>query len=77
MSGLSKSLRVQIERATGEKIEDLQRMSIAERRRMVEKQLGHRLTFKREFPFIGRGNVLRKDVLTHSQVEREFLRAIR
>ncbi|MGH8556040.1 MAG: hypothetical protein ACRESZ_00990, partial [Methylococcales bacterium] len=66
-----------IERATGEKIEDLQSVPVDERRRLVEKKLKSLVTFRSHFPFIGRGSILRDRLLSHEEVEAEFRKAIK
>ncbi len=65
-----------IERATGEKIEDLQSAPIDERRRRVETRNKSSMKFRSHFPFIGRGSVMRDRVLSHEEVEAEFRKAI-
>ncbi len=66
-----------IERATGEKIEDLQSAPIDERRRRVEAKKKSSMIFRSQFPFIGRGSVMRDRVLSHQEVEAEFRKAIK
>ena len=62
---------------TGESVEELRETAVDERRAAIEDDIGKPLSFRSYFPFIGRGNVLRVHVLSHEQVEKEFLRAVR
>ena len=66
-----------VELATGEKLEALQRMTLTERRCKVETKHGKPMQFRSWFPFIGRGNVLRDHIISHSQVEAALTEALR
>ncbi len=69
---MNPSLATEIERATGKSIKSLQAMPIAERRRVIESERGKCIVFTRNFPFIGRGNVLGDQTLSHAQVDDQF-----
>lgn len=71
------SLERAIERATGQPIESLRNSTLTEQRRIVEEKTGHRLVFTRNFPFIGRGNVMRDQTVSHEEVEKLLAEAIR
>ena len=66
-----------VERATGEKIDDLRRTPIDDRRRMIERRTRRPFRFTTAFPFIGRGNVLRDRILSHEEVETALRNALR
>lgn len=66
-----------IERATGESIESLRAMPIDERRRKIEKKQGSRLVITRNFPFIGRGNVMRDETMSHEEIEKQLDEVLR
>lgn len=66
---MNPSLATEIEKATGKSIESLQATPIAERRQAIESERGECLRFTRNFPFIGRGNVLGDQTLSHTQVD--------
>lgn len=69
---MNPSLATEIEKATGKSIEALQDMPIAERRRSIESERRQCVVFTRNFPFIGRGNVLGDQTLSHAQVDDQF-----
>jgi hypothetical protein len=66
-----------IERKTGESVESIRKMSIDDRRKMNEKKFHHVMEFVSMFDFIGRGNILRKNAISHGEVEKELEEAIR
>ena len=66
-----------IENATGESVESLRSMPLDERRQLIEKKTGRRLKVTRNFPFIGRGNVMRDETVSRDQVETELREALR
>jgi len=66
-----------IEKATGESIDSLREMPIAERRRLIEQSRGRRLRFLSHWPFIGRGNVMHGDTATAAGVDASLDEALR
>lgn len=65
-----------IEKYTGQSIDDLKNMPIAERRKLIEKKHRSRMQFKSKFPFIGRGNVLGDKTKSRQQIESELDEAL-
>ena len=65
---VSENVIENIEAVTGLTRSQIKSFSPAELRSYVEKKGGRRLTFVSEFPFIGRGNVLRDNLMTSSQI---------
>lgn len=67
-----------IESETGKTIREIQEQTLSDRRREVEaNHKGRKMVFSDNFPFIGRGNVLRDRVLPHEEVDRQFNEALR
>jgi hypothetical protein len=65
-----------VEQMTGETIENLRRTPIDERREALEKASGKPTHFVSRFPLIGRGNVLRKRLVSREKVEKDFWEAL-
>jgi len=65
-------LEKSLEQASGQSIANLRSLSVSEVRAMAQKKHGRRFHLKSQWPFIGRGTVLRDNVLTHEQVETAF-----
>lgn len=65
-----------VELATGETVETLRSRTLEENRSAVEAK-GRAFVFKREFPFIGRGNVMCDRIVTHADVELALDQALR
>lgn len=66
-----------IEKTTRESIESLRDMPLDERRRKIEKKQGRRLVITRNFPFIGRGNVMRDRTISHEEIEKQLDEVLR
>jgi len=66
-----------VEAATNESIDSLRRVPIDERRNRVERITGRTLAFISRFPFIGRGNVMRDRLVSHSAAETSLTEALR
>ena len=66
-----------VERALGESIDSIRRVTVAARRADREAKSGRRVKFVSYFPFIGCGNVLRDRIVTHEQAEALLKRALR
>lgn len=58
-----------VERATGQKASALRERTLDQTRRIANRHGGRKSEFLSQFPFIGRGNVLRDRIATHEQVE--------
>ncbi len=65
-----------VEDALGEPIESIRNKTIDDRRCEIERKRKKRLRFISYFPFVGRGNVLRKFIVDHKRVEKAFRSAI-
>lgn len=72
----SEVMKKAVELATGVSVEELRQTPIDERRLRIEQARGKATRFGSRFPLIGRGNVLRKRLVDHKQVERDFSRAV-
>ncbi len=58
-----------IERKVGKSLSDIQKTGILELRNRTEEKHGRRMFFKSQFPFMGRGNVLRDRLVPHEAIE--------
>lgn len=65
-----------VERAAGTSIDVLRDTPIDEFRRTVERRCGKPTHFFTEFPWIGRGNVLRDRCTSHEEAEAAYESAI-
>jgi hypothetical protein len=74
---MNPTLEKAVEKATGEKIEDLRSRSLEETRRVAESRHRRPLIFISKFPFIGRGNVMRDRLITHEEVEESLDEALK
>ena len=74
---VKKSLERAIARRTGLSIESLRSMTPHELRERVEKKTGHGLVFTCNFPFIGRGNVMRDKTVSRERIEKQLDEALR
>ena len=72
-----KDLEATVERMTGMKAEQLRRQTITEGRLAAEKKAGRPMQFRSEWPFVGRGNVLRDRILTRDEINRSLDKALR
>jgi len=66
-----------IEKRVGKTADEISRASIDELHNAAEKKLNARLVFKARWPLVGRGNVIRRRILTHDAVEHLLDRALR
>ncbi len=66
-----------VEAATGETIEYLRETPLDEQRVRLERKRGKPLTIGSYWPFIGRGNVVHGDLLTHAEAQAAFEEAVR
>jgi len=75
---LSETVVRAIESEMGKTIQEVQEQTLSDRRREVEaKHGGRKMIFPVNFPFIGRGNVLRDQVLSREEVDRQFNEALK
>jgi hypothetical protein len=65
------------EAITGLPVDELRRMSPEEYREHCEKKTGKKLQIKSEFPFIGRGNVLRDGIISRDSLDSEIDRILK
>ncbi len=72
----TKEFEEAVEIFTGHSAAYLRETPIDELRREVEKKRGGILAFISRFPLIGRGNVLRRRMISHGEAEAKFKRAI-
>jgi hypothetical protein len=70
-------LEKSLEEASGQSIQSLRSMSVSEVRAIAKKKFGGKFHIKSRWPFIGRGTVMRNNVLTHEQVETAFDAALK
>lgn len=66
-----------LERLTGVPADKLRNTTIADCRIESESKGGASTIFYSAFPLIGRGNVMRKHFLSHTEVEMELEKALR
>lgn len=71
MSSTIISFEKSIERWTGRKIAELRKETIEETRSSLIKK-GILIRLFSEFPFIGRGNIMRDKIVSHQEVEKEL-----
>ena len=64
-----RSLEQTIERTVGRKAADLRSATLDEQRSDVEQKRGHRLVFRRAFPLIGRGNIMRDRTKSRDEID--------
>jgi phosphoribosylformylglycinamidine (FGAM) synthase-like amidotransferase family enzyme len=75
---LSETIVRAIESEMGKTIREVQEQTLSDRRREVEaNHKGRRMMFSINFPFIGRGNVLRDRVLSHEEIDKQFNEALK
>lgn len=60
------------ERATGLNLNEIRKYSPENMRSHIEKRNRRRVLFVSEFPFIGRGNVLRDNLLDSNEINKEI-----
>jgi len=61
-----------VEKLVGLSAEEIRKYSPGELRCFLEKKNKKKLSFSTEFPVIGRGNVLRDNMLTSEQINKEI-----
>ena len=61
-----------IEHKTGLSIYDIYKLNPIDISRKIEQKTGKELSFSSEFPYIGRGNVLRDGLVEHKQINSEI-----
>ncbi len=72
MTELMKNLREFVESATGVSIETIDRETLDESRARVEQKSGKKMRIVSMFPFIGRGNVMSRKLLSRESIERDL-----
>lgn len=73
---LSTSLEQSIAEKVGLSIQEIRQKSPAEIAAFIEHKTTRKLTFSSQFPFIGRGNVLRDGVRTSEEINMEVDRIL-
>lgn len=76
-SHAAKTLEQIAQTVTGKSPECLRAQPITERRREVEAAQKKPTQFVSNFPFVGRGNVMRDRIISHAEVERLLDEALR
>jgi hypothetical protein len=71
-----KQLSENISKKIGLSMEELKRLNPTEIAFFLEKKHNKKLSFSSEFPFIGRGNVLRDGVVTSEQINKDIDRIL-
>lgn len=71
MTSILKEFEKTVERWSKRSIEEIRRETFLETRKKVERKRGYLKLFS-EFPFIGRGNVQRDNIISHEDVEKEL-----
>jgi len=61
-----------VERSVGLSAEEIRKCSPGELRRFLEERNKKKFSFSTEFPVIGRGNVLRDNIITTDKLNREI-----
>lgn len=74
---MKKSLEQAIEKNTEQSIETLRSTTLDELRQQVEAKRGRALRFTCNFPFIGRGNVMRDETVSRQEIEKQLDEAFR
>jgi hypothetical protein len=76
MSNTLVTFEKNVERWTGRNVKELRRETIEETRKSLALK-GILIRLFSEFPFIGRGNILRDKIVSHEDVEKELDKALR
>lgn len=71
------SLERAIEATTGQTIDNLRNMPLDTLRRLIEKKRQSAVVITRNFPFLGRGNVMRDETISRDEVEKQLDEALR
>jgi len=61
-----------VEMKTGLNISEIYRLNPIEISQKIKQKTGENLSFSSEFPYIGRGNVLRDGLVEHKQINSEI-----
>ncbi len=60
-----------IEKKVGLNIDEIRKMSPTDFSNFIKQKKNKKLSFFSEFPFIGRGNVLRKGIISSDEINKE------
>jgi len=60
-----------VEKKTGLSIVEIREKDPCEMRNVFEKRFNSKMTITSEFPFIGRGKVLRDGIISHDKINKE------
>ncbi len=72
MTELMKNLINFVENATGVSVETIDRETLDESRARVERRTGKSMRIVSMFPFIGRGNVMSRKLVSRESIERDL-----
>jgi len=61
-----------VQKNIGLGLSDLDKLSPIEINSYIEKQAGKKIKITTEFPYIGRGNVLRDRLISHDKIDQEI-----
>ena len=65
-----------VQKNVGLSLSDINRLNPTDINAHIEKQSGKKIKITTEFPFIGRGNVLRDGIVTHDKINQEIDRIL-
>jgi hypothetical protein len=69
---LKKKFFKTVQKNIGLSLSDINKLNPIEINTYIEKRNGKKIKITSEFPFIGRGNVLRDGIITHDKVNQEI-----
>ncbi len=72
MLKLNQKIKDNIEKKLNISIKEIQDLTPWELSKHIEKEKGAKLTFSSEFPFIGRGNVLRDGIISSEKINEDI-----
>ena len=65
-----------VQKNIGLSLSDIDKLNPIDINTHIEKQSGKKIEITPEFPFIGRGNVLRDGIVTHDKINQEIDRVL-
>ena len=65
-----------VQKNIGLSLSDIDKLNPIDINTHIEKQSGKKIEITTEFPFIGRGNVLRDGIVTHDKINQEIDRVL-
>lgn len=61
-----------VQKNIGLSLSDINRLNPTDINAYIEKRNGKKIKITTEFPFIGRGNILRDGIITHDKINQEI-----